>query len=107
MRTEFLESMQQLSELGYSLAGTPGTAEFYSKHGIPIRSLDKPTDESVDKLPTDGVIAIVAKDQVGSITTVDDVGTLATEDGIAIFVTQKNVVASSTIEHSFAMVPRL
>ena len=79
MRTEFLESMQQLSELGYSLAGTPGTAEFYSKLGIPIRSLDKPTDESVDKLPTDGVIAWIRDKRIDLVINIPE-GTSRTDE---------------------------
>lgn len=31
MRHEFVDSVQQLVEMGYQLAGTPGTAEYYSK----------------------------------------------------------------------------
>ena len=79
MRTEFLESMQQLSELGYSLAGTPGTAEFYSKLGIPIRSLDKPTDESVDKLPADGVIAWIRDKRIDLVINIPE-GTSRTDE---------------------------
>jgi carbamoyl-phosphate synthase large subunit len=49
MRAEFLEGLQQLNEMGYLLAGTPGTAEYYSAVGIPMTSLQKPdTDMDVE-----------------------------------------------------------
>lgn len=35
-----------LVELGYNIAATPGTAIFYSSHGITVRTLAKPQDES-------------------------------------------------------------
>jgi hypothetical protein len=31
MRHEFINSVQQLVDMGYQLTGTPGTAEYYSK----------------------------------------------------------------------------
>jgi carbamoyl-phosphate synthase/aspartate carbamoyltransferase len=42
MRAEFLESMQQLRDMGYQLVGTPGTAEYYSKFGVHMISKEKP-----------------------------------------------------------------
>ena len=42
IRTEFLESMQQLHEMGYNLVGTPGTAEYFTSQGIPVKALNKP-----------------------------------------------------------------
>jgi hypothetical protein len=42
MRLEFLGSAEQLIEMGYSLVGTPGTADFYSVRGITIGTLLKP-----------------------------------------------------------------
>lgn len=45
MRSEFLESLQQLVDLGYNIAATPGTAEYYVEHGFTgIVSLEKPTN---------------------------------------------------------------
>ena len=45
MRAEFLESVVQLHRMGYQLAGTPGTAEFYASHEIPVTVLQKPSQE--------------------------------------------------------------
>lgn len=42
MRLEFMESMQKLYEMGYSLAGTPGTAEYYTTRGLSVVALEKP-----------------------------------------------------------------
>ena len=44
MRAEFLESVAHLSDMGFALVGTPGTAEYYSNHGIKIQALQKPGD---------------------------------------------------------------
>ena len=52
MRAEFLESMQQLRDMGFQLMGTPGTAEYFSLHGINMKSMSKPeasmTSSSMD-----------------------------------------------------------
>ena len=37
-----MEAAKILSELGYNLAGTPGTAEYYSSMGLKIVSVQKP-----------------------------------------------------------------
>jgi hypothetical protein len=42
LRLEFLESVGVLISLGYQLAGTPGTADFYRKYGYEFLSLSKP-----------------------------------------------------------------
>ena len=39
-----------LHELGYTLAGTQGTADYYSSKGIPMISLAKPPDEGADSV---------------------------------------------------------
>ena len=44
MRLEFLDSLFLLVGMGYQLAGTPGTAEFYARYGIRLLSLPKPPD---------------------------------------------------------------
>ena len=44
MRAEFMQSVEQFVEMGYNLAGTPGTADYYSQRGIPITPLQKPGD---------------------------------------------------------------
>jgi len=41
-RHEFLPYMKQMVELGLTLYGTPGTAEYYQKHGIDVTPLAKP-----------------------------------------------------------------
>ena len=41
-RHEFLPYMKQMEELGLTLYGTPGTAEYYQKHGIAVTPLAKP-----------------------------------------------------------------
>mmetsp|Transcript_32767 Transcript_32767/g.72153 ORF Transcript_32767/g.72153 Transcript_32767/m.72153 type:complete len:1504 (+) Transcript_32767:197-4708(+) len=47
MRVEFEESVQILLHMGYQVAATPGTAEFYTDRGIAgITPLAKPTDEA-------------------------------------------------------------
>jgi len=45
MRTEFLESVEQLLSMGYQLAGTPGTADFYTAHGLKIAKVLKSGDK--------------------------------------------------------------
>ena len=45
MRTEFLESVEQLLAMGYQLAGTPGTADFYTDRGLKMTKLLKPGDK--------------------------------------------------------------
>jgi carbamoyl-phosphate synthase/aspartate carbamoyltransferase len=47
MRAEFLDSIIQLSSLGFQLCGTPGTAEYYTSHGVTMKSLSKPSTETV------------------------------------------------------------
>ena len=48
MRAEFLCSMLLLAEMGFNLACTPGTAEYYQKHNISVISLSKPSlDEDI------------------------------------------------------------
>ena len=47
MRAEFLDSIIQLVSLGYQLCGTPGTADYYNSHGVNIKSLSKPSTETV------------------------------------------------------------
>eukprot|EP01035_Chromulina_nebulosa_P019330 gene19330-25194_t len=48
IRQEFLPSLIQLIEMGYQLAGTPGTAEYYRDHNIELVSLPKPPDDGPD-----------------------------------------------------------
>ena len=47
MRAEFLESVEQLLKLGFNLAATPGTAEYYAQHGLKLLALQKPLGEEV------------------------------------------------------------
>jgi len=49
-RSEFAESVQSLVNLGkYTLYGTPGTSQYYKeKHGIDLKVVTKPEDESDD-----------------------------------------------------------
>ena len=52
MRAEFEEAIQQLQALGFQLAATPGTAEYYTGRGLSgIVALQKPTE------PTDSTLA--------------------------------------------------
>lgn len=48
--------MTQLQELGYQLAATPGTAEYYQQRGITIMSLNKPVDIEKSALQEDNVL---------------------------------------------------
>lgn len=52
MRAEFLDSIIQLQTMGYQLAGTPGTAEFYAKEGVVMTSLLKPPDAVTESRDT-------------------------------------------------------
>eukprot|EP01039_Chlorochromonas_danica_P004255 gene4255-4675_t len=46
-RAEFLESLQTLRQMGYAIAATPGTADYYKSRGLPdIKVLAKPEDEN-------------------------------------------------------------
>lgn len=48
-RAEFLESVQTLRQMGYAIAATPGTADYYKSRGLPdIKVLAKPEDENED-----------------------------------------------------------
>lgn len=47
-KISFLEAAKRLIEMGYSLAGTPGTAEFFTKNSIPMRSVTP--ENSVDEI---------------------------------------------------------
>jgi carbamoyl-phosphate synthase large subunit/carbamoyl-phosphate synthase small subunit len=38
-KEEFLDSVKELHNCGYTLHGTPGTANFYSEHGVPVQSV--------------------------------------------------------------------
>lgn len=51
VRAEFEESLLQLQALGYRIAATPGTADYYLQRGIKeVLVLSKPRDE--DRSPT-------------------------------------------------------
>lgn len=39
-KTEMLDCVKQLEELGYVLYGSIGTADFYSEHGVKVISYD-------------------------------------------------------------------
>jgi hypothetical protein len=45
-RYEFRESMRTLSKLGFGLYGTPGTADYYQRLGIPVAAVAKPNGSS-------------------------------------------------------------
>ena len=79
MRLEFFESVKLLFQMGYQLAGTPGTAAYYSEQGIPMRQLDKPSDESVEQLPKDGVLAWIRDKRVDLCINIPE-GTSRTEE---------------------------
>lgn len=57
MRDEFLESMWQLSNSGYNLACTPGTADYYSRRGLTVLSVRKPSEEPEGSDGSDGVLS--------------------------------------------------
>lgn len=79
VRQEFLESVQLLVKMGYNLAGTPGTAEYYFQFGVIMKPLDKPTDESVEKLPPNGVIAWIRDKRIDLIINIPE-GTSRTDE---------------------------
>ena len=65
-RAELLESLQQLTALGYFLAGTPGTADYYRSKGIEMVSLTKPVGgEAVATVTT--TTTTTMKDEKGEI----------------------------------------
>lgn len=52
VRAEFVESLQILLRLGYRVAATPGTADYYAQRGITgIVCLSKPTDPASPPSP--------------------------------------------------------
>lgn len=57
MRSEFLYSMQLLNEMGFNLACTPGTAEYYKLLKIPVTSLNKPSLEDSSISDSNNVLA--------------------------------------------------
>lgn len=50
-KSELLQSAKLLQEMGFTLFGSLGTADFYSEHGIEIKSVDWPFDDQI--LPTE------------------------------------------------------
>eukprot|EP00622_Pseudochattonella_farcimen_P005039 FR740574.1.p1 GENE.FR740574.1~~FR740574.1.p1 ORF type:complete len:202 (+),score=40.04 FR740574.1:49-606(+) len=44
-RHEFLPQMKLMEEIGLTLYGTPGTADYYSRMGIKVKALAKPQDD--------------------------------------------------------------
>ena len=49
MRHEFEESLRTLLQMGYQIAATPGTANYYQQRGLgPVVTLFKPTDTKED-----------------------------------------------------------
>ena len=44
IRAEFQESLELLLSMGYNIAGTPGTAEYYTQLGFKLTTLLKPND---------------------------------------------------------------
>ena len=50
-RAEFIEAAKLYESLGYNLFGTPGTAEFYTCHGVAIKVLGKPDSDQDDVRP--------------------------------------------------------
>ena len=49
MRHEFEESLRSLLQMGYQIAATPGTANYYQQRGLgPVVTLFKPTDTKED-----------------------------------------------------------
>eukprot|EP01124_Arcella_intermedia_P028723 TRINITY_DN5904_c0_g1_i1.p1 TRINITY_DN5904_c0_g1~~TRINITY_DN5904_c0_g1_i1.p1 ORF type:complete len:2148 (+),score=473.24 TRINITY_DN5904_c0_g1_i1:212-6655(+) len=48
-KEEFLPSAIKLSEMGFQLYGTPGTADFLSAKGVPIKALEWPSNTNDDE----------------------------------------------------------
>merc|ERR1711871_1460353 len=68
-RSEFYEAMRMLEGLGFCLAGTEGTADYFSDRGIAIKRLSKPpaeNEESVIKWIKSGKIDLVINIADGS-----------------------------------------
>ena len=56
MRSEFQDSMLQLQEMGYQIAATPGTADYYKSRGLhSLVTLTKPTDNETDQADTNSL----------------------------------------------------
>jgi len=55
-RYEFRESMRVLHGLGFKLFGTPGTADYYQRLGIPIIPVAKPLERSGDGMLTKPIL---------------------------------------------------
>jgi len=49
MRSEFTDAAKILEKLGYNLYGTTGTAAYYEKQGIKIKSVTKPDNEDDER----------------------------------------------------------
>lgn len=47
VRADFLSSVILLADMGFQLAGTPGTAAYYNARNLNLRSLSKPPDDDV------------------------------------------------------------
>jgi len=91
MRHEFLDSVKLLIDMGYQLAGTPGTSQYYAQQGVAMRQLEKPTDESVDKLPKDGVLAAIRDKQIDLVVNIPE-GTSRTDEISAGYLMRRTAV---------------
>ncbi|XP_067841372.1 CAD protein [Heptranchias perlo] len=50
-KSELLSTVQSLEQLGYSLYASMGTADFYTEHGIEIKAVDWPFEDSDNGCP--------------------------------------------------------
>ncbi|XP_039259066.2 multifunctional protein CAD-like [Styela clava] len=58
-KAELLPSVRLLHRMGYCLFGSLGTADFYSEHGIEIKSVDWPFDEASVRGSSDQQLSIM------------------------------------------------
>jgi carbamoyl-phosphate synthase / aspartate carbamoyltransferase / dihydroorotase len=56
-KLEFLPSAKKLVDAGYSLFGTPGTADFFSENDVPTTALQWPHEATEDELSVDKHLA--------------------------------------------------
>eukprot|EP01125_Pyxidicula_operculata_P003023 TRINITY_DN1312_c0_g1_i1.p1 TRINITY_DN1312_c0_g1~~TRINITY_DN1312_c0_g1_i1.p1 ORF type:complete len:2089 (+),score=499.75 TRINITY_DN1312_c0_g1_i1:1107-7373(+) len=61
-KLEFLASARKLSDMGFTLFGTPGTADFIHEHGIPIKALEWPSENESDEF---SVTKHLSSNQIG------------------------------------------
>ncbi|XP_067032291.1 multifunctional protein CAD-like [Acropora muricata] len=62
-KTEMLPSVRTLQELGFKLYASPGTADFYSEHGIKIKTVDWPFEEGGNGANERSILDYVAQNK--------------------------------------------